>query len=172
MRLLALAALFVLPAAASAQVIRTVPVTVVNPPAVQATEDVDNPAFQPAQFHDFNFTEITAPGTTVLFTGASGDPVPAGKRLVVQHISGSVSSSGLLGSAICNARVRDDFNDVVLLPIPVQRQQSGTQQYDVFSLPITMYAEPGHEVGVGCSVRVDDDTTVRFGYTGYLVDID
>ena len=40
------------------------------------------------------------------------------------------------------------------------------------SIPITLYADAGSDVGVSCWVRTTDDVYESFGVTGYLVDIE
>ncbi|MDJ0786458.1 MAG: hypothetical protein QNK05_06590 [Myxococcota bacterium] len=156
-----------LPCAVHAQVIRTVPVTVVNQPDVQATEDVDNPAFQPVQFSGLDSGDFSNP--TVWGTGVTGDPVPDGKRLVIQHVSGRVSSEGLDGVQ-CRARVLTSSSETFRHALVPHRSTYFTSRIDTFSQPIAMYAEAGQRVSVACWVRTDDFTTIEAGYSGYFVD--
>lgn len=149
---------------------RSVPVSVQNFPAVQAVEDVDNPALQPYQSSSSRFTAVSSPGVTLLATGIDFDPVPEGKRLVVQHLSYRVSGEDIL-DVTCAARVLDGFNVVVRHPLPLQPDSFRTQEYFRVSTPITIYVDPGQDASVSCDVRTTDDVSQEVGVTGYLVDL-
>lgn len=154
----------------ASQSARSVPVTVDNFPDVQAVEDVTNPAFQPYQATETNFDDITTSGITLLMTATELDPVPPGKRLVVQHLSYRVSGGEIL-DASCTARVRDGFDEIVAHPLPLQLGSFRTDEVYRVSLPITLYADPGQLVGVSCSVRTTDDVFQQLGVTGYFIDL-
>lgn len=155
---------------------RSTPVNVVNFPEVQAVEEINQPAFQPAQFYNTRFTEIDGPGTTLLSTGVEADPedetpVPDGKRLVVQHVSYQMRSGGMEGQPLCGLRVRDDFDTVVRHPLPLTLSMFRDDRVVTVSTPITVYVDPGHSISVSCSVLVTDDVNQTLGLTGYFIDM-
>ncbi|MCB1760031.1 MAG: hypothetical protein KDI68_09680 [Gammaproteobacteria bacterium] len=150
---------------------RSTPVNVVNFPEVQAVEDIDNPAFQPAQMGASQSSDIG--GLTLLVTGAYTDEVPPGKRLVVQHVSFDLNSVDLEGDPVCRVvvRQRDPFQEFIAHRVPTEREYDGARERAVASLPMTLYADAGQQVGVTCSVRVSGDTNLSVAVTGYYIDV-
>lgn len=158
----------------SAEAARATPVTVENLPEIMTMQDADNPVFQPFQHYSYDFIEI-AHANTSLATGESADPVPAGKRLVVQHVSFSISSDApFRHAALCSVRIWDPIRSTVVIehPVPMIRQPLWDGEIARFSIPMTVYVDAEMEVGVNCGVNVDDDVREKIGITGYLVDIE
>lgn len=156
-----------------AQTARAVPVTVQNLPAVQAVKEVNNPALQPVQFTTERTTTIDAP--TVLFAGLRTDPpVPAGKRLVVQHLSYTIMSRDMSGDPRCSARVFEGTDIIVEHPLPIRADAVTGSGLEVatISQAMTLYANPGQTVGVSCVLTLNDSVTQTIGITGYYIDID
>ncbi len=161
--------LLLLPDGALAQ--RSVPVTVVNQPDVQATLNVNEPAFQPVMLQ--NSRSTTPSGMNVsLFTGVGVDPVPAGKRMVVQHLSYSISNAAMVGDPDCRTRV-GFAPETKVHPLPIRRSFLGSgTELGVISIPFTIYLDEGEELEIVCGVRVTGTVFQRIGVTGYYVDLE
>ncbi len=170
--LAAVLTIFLTPSAALAG--RTIPVTVTNLPETVATVDVDSPVNQPFQFSDYGSSDIPDGGVTVLGTGMEmEDPVPEGKRLVIQHISFSISGTGIEHQPQILARVIDEsFRTVVEHPIPLTMSNYGERKVLTASLPITLYVEEGQKAGILIIVRTSKNIFKRLALTGYYVDVD
>jgi len=126
---------------------------------------------QPYQYSSYDQNDINNPNT-LLFTGESTEPVPAGKRLFVQHIFFRLTSTEMIGAPICQARVLNGGMEIVSLPVLMTKTQYSTDtEVATASQPIMLYADPGMVVDFACTVRVSADVTERFGVTGYFIDI-
>ena len=167
---LALALTALAPSTLLAQSGRSTPVNVVNFPAVQSVEEVNNPAFQPYQGTNSRVDTISVAGVTLLSTAIELEPVPAGKRVVVQHLSFRASGEDILHIS-CSARVRIGFDQIVLHPLPLVADEFRTEEVFRVTVPITMYADPDQRIGVSCSIRTTDDVFLQVGVSGYQIDL-
>ena len=155
---------------------RSTPVTVDNWPDTQLVQDVDLPANQPYQFDDSRYSEID--GNISLATGVSSDLVPEGKRLVIQHLSFSLSSTGIQADPYCYVDVvyrrPDDHLDwIVTHPLePTKYLRAYDRVTYISSQPITLYVDPNMYVQVGCSVLTTENTSIKAALTGYYIDLD
>ncbi len=127
---------------------------------------------QPFQYSNDDFWSNEHSSTTVLATGEHTEVVPEGKRLVIQHISYSMKSDGMLNEPMCEAKVMNDTAQIVAHPLVMTISTYRDARLARVSTPITLYADPGMYVGVSCWVRVEDDVNESFGVTGYFIDLE
>ena len=146
-------------------------VTVENMPEVIEVPVGSAPVKTPFQYSSSDYWE-NEHGDTVLGIGEHTEEVPEGKRLVVEHLSYSISSDGFLGDPICEARVKNGALDVVAHPLVTTMSVYRESTLYRVSIPITLYADAGTEVGVSCWVLVSEDVREKLGVTGYLVDVE
>lgn len=139
-------------------------VTVASLPAVELDTttplqvfDVDNPAFQPFQIH------------FPLGTDSPQLTVPAGKRLVIEHVTGNAFSSGDVFWMAVLTTAGGEFASHLFPMTKVGVAPSGNNVY-VASAQTRIYADPGTNV----SIQPDaiGPPSQRFSsISGYLVDV-
>lgn len=132
------------------------------------------PFNQPFQFDDYNSSTITGP--TSLSIGVSSPLVPAGKRLVIQHISFNLSSTGIEFDPVCDVDVLDYTSGspqwvVTHILQPVRYERAYSRVSYISSQPLPLYAEPDYKIQVGCSAVVTENTSLSAALTGYFVDL-
>lgn len=132
------------------------------------------PFNQPFQFDGSNSSSIT--GTTSLAIGVSSPLVPEGKRLVIQHISFNLSTTGIDADPLCDTDVLDYSSGspswvVTHILQPVRYERAYSMISYISSQPITLYADPGWKIQVGCSAVVTEDTSLHVSLIGYFVDL-
>jgi hypothetical protein len=153
-------------------------VSVTNTPNVNVVNEAvvrnsDNPALQPV--HVKVVVQLRSDGTWV-FGGNSAYTVPAGKRLVIEHVDGtgflggaptgrlmlqlSVSNEGFIGHGI----------GVSSEPLPCTASQSCV----VIAQPVRIYANPGDQIGLNINGRITPASNFSFvelTLNGHLVDL-
>ncbi len=132
------------------------------------------PFNQPFQFDDYNSSTIT--GLTSLSIGVTSPLVPAGKRLVIQHISFNLSSTGIDSDPLCRVDVLDYTSGspqwvVTHFLQPVRYERAYSRISYISSQTLPLYAEPDYRVQVACSASVTEDTSLSAALTGYFVDL-
>jgi hypothetical protein len=141
--------------------------------------DLDNPARQPFQA-ELRQVPIPAFGESESFRIAD---VPAGKRLVIEHVSFRVANFrasipgepvrqfGTFASLITKANGVGASHELITQRIDL----TGGQSFSVASQPIRAYADPGTPVSIVIGSITDDHTaSLRAGHltiSGYLVDL-
>ncbi|HEX6730775.1 MAG TPA: hypothetical protein VF074_12210 [Pyrinomonadaceae bacterium] len=136
-------------------------VNVVNTPSVR---DADNPARQP-------FTETLVTPNKPSFT------VPAGKRLVIEFVSGDgfiTSGQKFLNTSLqCTVTTSVGVADVLhaFTPTLMGTQNTGNGPFDIFSISqqTRLYVEPGGKVSIFMN-NTAGVAGLGFTVTGYLVD--
>ena len=126
--------------------------------------DVDNPARHPFQE---TLVKILSPGEA---NGGSSLTVPAGKRLVIEYVSGEANATpgqGLWLSIITTIGGGADYREFNLVVHP-----SGISNVQIVSQPLRAFANPGTLV-TGSIKRSDvtGQVLVSFTISGYLVDV-
>ncbi len=146
---------------------RAVPVQVVNPPQVQVVEDLNAPVFQPVRLQATSSSFVANAAT--IGTSLAVDPVPPGKRMVVQHVSHALRGPQLLTDPECEIFV---INTAEEHPVPVRRTfgVSGVETA-AFSIPITMYLDEGERLAVSCRIFANQTMTGRLAITGHYVNL-
>jgi len=123
--------------------------------------DRDNPALQPIQM-----SGVTFAGTNPILT------VPAGKRLVIEFISGSLSIAS--GQRFLSAYLRTAVDSGANLRnhyfTPVLAGTSGGVDYFTISQSVRIYANPGTIVYLGSS-STNNNGTFNGTISGYYVDL-
>jgi len=132
------------------------------------------PYNQPFQFDDYNSSTITGP--TSLAIGVSSPLVPAGKRLVIQHVSFNLSTTGIEADPVCDVDVINYSSGspqwVVTHTLqPVRYERAYSRISYISSQPIPLYAEPDWKIQVSCSAVVTENTSLSVALTGYFVDL-
>lgn len=129
--------------------------------AVQSVKDVDAPARKPLQTIAIN---IPVPAANVALPGSTFKvitTVPAGQRLVVEHISGSCAYiAGFVGLESTNAGAVTGFE---YLP--------GDIFSKLLSIPVKFYANPGDQVGFLISNQNYQSGYCGVTLTGYFVNL-
>jgi hypothetical protein len=129
--------------------------------AAQFIRDVDAPARKPLQTIMIN---IPVPAANVGLAGSTFKvitTVPAGQRLVVEHVSGSCAYiAGFVGLESTNAGTVTGFE---YLP--------GDIFTKLLSIPVKFYANPGDQVGFLVSNQNYQGGYCGVTLTGYLVNL-
>jgi len=142
-------------------------VNVVNTPTVS---DADNPARQPFQAYGYEEFIGNLSAYVVITT------VPAGKRLIIEHVS--VIGSVLTGQKLIRASIGVGNGDVIFHDLPISAQGSefgGFRDLYIASEQVRLYADPGTQVYYFVA-RNNYRGSEPEGYTeatisGYLVDV-
>lgn len=149
----------------SAFAARTVPVEVTN---------IQQPAQQPFQYYERKHTDIGSDNTALVSGIYMEDPVPEGKRLVVQYLSFRLAGRDIPHAPFVTATVSDPSSPLappVKHPLPIILTQTRLSDVTIASTPITIYVEAGQKLGVDFSVFTHDDVTSYIGITGYYIDV-
>jgi hypothetical protein len=152
---------------------KTAKVEVTNFPVQQAVFDVDNPAFQPfQQKRTFSYPVTPGSPTNVSF-GTTFDPVPEGKRLVVEYVSFIMTASPDAEFRGCGAGVRTPgSSDRVSHPLPHETfMRLDTHRQFQGGVPIRFYAEAGEVLGIGCLVLTSANIIAQFNLTAHYIDV-
>lgn len=146
---------------------KPLPVTVANPVLPVEVSNAD-----PILVRDADNPARNAVTETVFYPNAYA--VPAGKRLVIEFVSGFVSSNGGGSAAavgVFTGKATDSgiLNYVHQIPASLL-YDAGTQKSFTFSQLTRLYADEGSEVRIGYS---GTGTPAQFylTFTGYLVDM-
>jgi hypothetical protein len=154
-----------------------------NPGASQAqtlVRDLDNPARQPFQA-ELQRLRVPTSGVPEIFQVAQ---VPAGKRLVIEHVSFRIRSLEATAGGAPQPRFR---SHAVLgmkadgVPaqheLVVSRADAGAASINIASQPIRAYADPGSPVFVQIECRNDNGQrnslveVLHLAVSGHLVDL-
>ena len=132
------------------------------------------PFNQPFQFDGYNSSTISGP--TSLAIGVSSPLVPAGKRLVIQHISFNLSTTGIEADPVCDVDVLNYSTGSAQWVVthtlqPVRYERAYSRISYISSQPLPLYAEPDWKIQVGCSAVVTENTSLSAALTGYFVDL-
>ncbi len=135
--------------------------------------DGDGAAHQPVQFQGLLeiHTGTLANGVTEFYN------VPAGKRLVIEHIS--ARCNGLAGNDTLDLEVYTTLNGVMVQhslglvgPPGRQKQDPNAQASQVLCQPVRLYADPATHVSVmGNRVTRINNAQIMLALSGYLVDV-
>jgi hypothetical protein len=181
---------------AAAQVPPSAPVTVVNKPSnpvpvtIQGTgtvsgsvsitnevsvRDSDNPAFQPVSV---SIHPLLEDGTASAATGLVYT-VPAGKRLVIEHAAGELSTTPASNTGRAYLRLdASTDNSTVSLPVGTTNESAPctlTQACLAISKPVRLYADPGATIFYTLGYLISQSSQFNRGtitISGYLVDIE
>jgi len=96
-----------------------------------STKDIDNPDLQPVQFNLF-------PHSSTTNTAAVYFPVPAGKELVIDYVSGQAQDTSHPCGLTLGTSVGGNFLSYIVY---VNRTTT-----DAFNMPVKIYADPGTSV--------------------------
>lgn len=128
--------------------------------------DVENPAKQPFQTSVLSFIEAGSPSGHAFFR------VPAGKRLVIEYISGILSvpfGQSIVTFELTTTASRLTANHSV--QISFAGVLAGSSQFTAGQL-VKIYADPGTIVGVGAFRNTYTGTgRVSVTISGYLLDV-
>jgi hypothetical protein len=96
--------------------------------------------------------------------------VPAGKRLVITHVSG-VLATNVPGGTLLEPLLGNGGGDpVAYLPTTFQGAADGLNEF-VFNQPVVAYYEPGQSPHASVDLRAPGtDTYAHFTLTGYMID--
>jgi hypothetical protein len=141
-------------------------VKVVNTPTVS---DADNPARQP--FQALGAGEFTQPVFVITLT-----TIPAGKRLIIEHVSvvgEMLAGKKIIGTSIGVALQNVNNGTHVYHPLTISAQGSSVFGEDLYTASgqVRLYGDPGTEV---YGIAVSDNAVgshVSFSISGYLVDV-
>ena len=149
------------------------PVAITNTPlpVPLPVSEIANPAFQPFQA----YAQFTMGVGSYSISGALFDtPVPAGKRLVIEHVSVIASTMPVQGEpmAAMGATINTGLDAQYYLVLTGQGNLGGAPTF-VASQPMRVYANPGGIVnGICYRVNLSEGTAgCNFSISGYLVDI-
>ncbi len=145
-------------------------ITVGNPTSSPVpVRAVDNPANQAFQAEDVLTLDAGVSNNIIV-----GPAVPAGKRLVIEH----VSATGLLpaGAKLLRAEIGASLNGSFVFHrlVPALDGSIGTIDVFAMSTPMRMYADGGtslHLLAVRDAFSIGSPASVDFSVSGYLVDM-
>jgi len=105
-----------------------------------------------------------------LSRGLKDYTVPAGKRLVIEHVSGGISSTDdVIISATIRTTVGEPITDSHSFPLTLASSDGSIRLYS-FGGPARLYADPGTSVSVGIRHFGSDTPNVNAVVSGNLVD--
>jgi len=138
-------------------------------PTPLLVRDVDNPARQPFQDQETATFDALNP-----FTNVDSVPVPAGKQLVIEHVS--VITTLPVGQKLLIASVQPFVGGMgtghFLTVIAQGTNAAGTADYSVASQDIRLYADPGLPISFHAERNGTAGTgSVTFEISGYLINM-
>lgn len=155
-------------------------VSVTNTPNVNVVNEAlvrnsDNPALQPV--HVKAIARLSVDGSWV-FGGALAYEVPAGKRLVIEHVDGTgfLAGAGTTGRLIVTLGV-DGGSQFINHGVGISSDPlpcTVTQACVVIAQPMRVYANPGDRIGLQVNGKLSPaaaNSFVELSVNGHLVDL-